>query len=158
MTTIAVTKTGDGKIEGAGEKHQKAYARFRKMLHELEPGEIFTLDFWFPRNPKLHGLHFALLTAAYEAQEQFADFDQFRQWAQVGAGHCDFVPGPTGRMVALPRSINWRTIDDADFAEHHERVKDFLRSQHATRFLWPNLEDHEAAEMMNAILEGFERE
>ena len=157
MATIAVTRNDEGKIVGAGEKHAKAYARFRKALHELEPGEIFTLDFWLPRNPKLHGLHFALLTAVYEAQEQFADFDQFRQWAQVGAGHCDFVPGPTGRMVALPKSINWRTMDDADFADHHEAVKAFLRSQYATRFLWPAVNDQQGGEAMNAILEQFER-
>jgi hypothetical protein len=158
MADIVVTKDQDGKLKGAGEKHEKAYSRFRKMLHELEPGEVFTISHWFPRNPKLHGLHFALLTAAYEAQEQFADFDQFRQWAQVGAGHCDFVPGPTGRMVALPKSINWRSMDDAAFHEHHEGVKDFLRSPYATRFLWPHLDDTEAGESMNAILEQFERE
>jgi hypothetical protein len=158
MTTIAVTLNEDGKLVGAGEKHQKAYARFRKMLHELQPGELFTLTYWFPRNPKLHGLHFAMLTGLFDAQEQFADPEQFRKWVEVGAGHCDFVPGPTGRMVALPKSIAWDKLDDADFQKHHEDAKAFLRSQHATRYLWPYLSDIEAGEAMDAILGEFERE
>jgi hypothetical protein len=158
MTTITVTRTDDGQIVGAGEKHAKAYARFKKLLLEMQPGEIFTLDYWFPRNPKLHGLHFAMLTAVFDAQEQFADLDQLRMWVQVGAGHCEFVPGPTGKAVALPKSINWRTIDDEEFAAHHEAVKAFLRAPHATRFLWPALSDHAAGEAMDAILSEFERD
>lgn len=158
MTTITVCKDNELKLRGATEKDQAAYAKFQKRLHELEPGEIMTLDFWFPRNPKLHGLHFAMLAAIFDAQEQFADPDQLRMWLQVGAGHCDFVPGPTGRMVAMPKSISFRAVDDADFQAHHEAVKAFLRSGHARRFLWPHLDDAVAAETVDAILKGFEGE
>lgn len=157
MTTITVTKTDAGRLDGITEKDRKAYARFKKKLAEMELGELFTLDFWFPRNPKLHGLHFAMIAAIYDAQEQFADSEQLRMWLQVGAGHCDFVPGPTGRMVAIPKSINWRTLDDAEFQAHHEAVKDFMRSAHARRFLWPHLADEQSEEMVETILEGFER-
>jgi len=156
MATITITKHGDGKIHGATEKDRKAYARFSSRIRDLEPGELFTLDCWFPRNPKLHGLHFAMLATIFDAQEQFADPDQLRTWLQVGAGHCEFVPGPTGRMVAIPKSISFRSIDDADFQAHHEAVKDFLRTDHARRFLWPHLDDEQTAEMVDAILSGFE--
>ena len=156
MATITITKHGDGKIHGATEKDRKAYARFSSRIRDLEPGELFTLDCWFPRNPKLHGLHFAMLATIFDAQEQFADPDQLRTWLQVGAGHCEFVPGPTGRMVAIPKSISFRSIDDADFQAHHEAVKDFLRTDHARRFLWPHISDAQTAEMVDAILSGFE--
>lgn len=156
MTTIHVTKDDTGKLVGCGEKDRKAYATFKARLTELENGEIFTIDYFFPRNPKLHGLHFALLTAIYDAQEQFADPDQLRLWLQVGAGHAEFVPGPTGKMVALPKSISFKAVDDADFQEHHEKVKAFLRTPYATRFLWPHLSDEAASEMVETILQGFE--
>lgn len=156
MTTITVTKDNDGKLRGVGEKNSKAYAAFQNRVKALEPGEIYTISVWFPRNPKLHGLHFALLTAIFDAQEQFADPDQLRVWLQVGAGHCEFVPGPTGRMVALPKSISFQAVDDVDFADHHEKVKDFLRTEHAKRFLWGHLSEQEQDMMVDTILSQFQ--
>lgn len=158
MSTILVTKDDTGKIVGASEKDRKAYARFKKWLEGIEPGEIFTLDVWFPRHGKFHRLHFAMLAAIYDAQEQFDDPEQLRMWAQVGAGHVKFVPGPTGRMVALPESIAWSKMGDEQFSRHHEAVKAFLRTPAATRFLWPQTGDDEAADGMNRILEEFERQ
>ena len=156
MSDIVITKDDTGKLRGVGEKHGKAYARFRKLIEEMEPGEIMTLSCWFPRNPKLHGLHFAMLAALFDRQEQFADPDQMRYWLHVGAGHCEFVPGPKGRMVAIPKSISWKSLDDADFSDHHNKVKDFLRTEHARRFLWPLMGDAEAAGMVDDLLAEFE--
>lgn len=157
MSTITVTKDDTGKIVGMGEKNARAWAKFKKSIKELEPGELFTADFWFPRNPKLHGLHFAMLAALYEAQEQFEDMEQFRMWLQVGAGHCRFVPGPTGRMVAIPESIKFSKLDDAEFQVHHEAVKKFMRSDRAQSFLWPHLAPLEAGNMVETILREFEQ-
>lgn len=157
MTTIHVTRDNTGKLVGLGEKDKKAYAAFVKRVHELETGEVYTLDVWFPRNPKLHGLHFAMLSAVFDAQEQFATPDQLRAWLQVGAGHCEFVPGPTGKMVAIPKSIAHHKLDDVEFSEHHEKVKEFLRSPYAKQFLWPHLPESEQDEMVESILTQFER-
>ena len=157
MTTINIMRDDSGKLVGAGDKDKKAYAAFRQNVEALAPGELYQLTVWFPRNQKLHGLHFALLTTIYDNQEQFSDLDQLRMWLQVGAGHCDFVPGPTGRMVALPKSISFRAVDDQDFADHHEKVKDFLRTTHAKGFLWPHLPAQEQDAMVDTILSQFEK-
>ncbi len=53
MSTITVTRDKEGKLVGAGEKDTKAYSRFRQMIVDLEPGDLFTLDYWLPRNPLL---------------------------------------------------------------------------------------------------------
>lgn len=156
MSQIVVTKDDTGKLVGFGEKHAKAYAKFRRMIEALEPGEMFTLDVWFPRSGKFHRLHFGMLAAVFNAQEQFSDFEQFRAWTQVGAGHVEFVPGPKGRMVALPKSISWAKLDDAEFSDHHDRVRDFLRSEHATAFLWGHLERSRQAQMIDELLREFE--
>jgi len=158
VTTITITRDDAGKLVGFGDKNKKAYAAFKAKVDALEPGEIYQLTVHFPRNQKLHGLHFALLSTVFDQQEQFSDLDQLRMWVQVGAGHAEFVPGPTGRMVAIPKSISFRALDDQDFQAHHEKVKDFLRSPHATRFLWPHLSDVEQAEMIDTILSQFERD
>src|SRR3546814_10317190 len=46
----------------------------------------------FPRSPKFHRLHFAMLGAIFDNQEQFPTLDDLRYWLEVGAGHCNFVP------------------------------------------------------------------
>lgn len=157
MSSIVVTKDERGRLVGAGEKHQRAYAKFRKTLEQLTAGELFTISAWFPRSGKFHRMHFAMLAAIYDAQEQFEDVEQLRMWAEVGAGHCTFVPGPTGRMVAIPKSIAYDKLDDAEFADHHEAVKRFLRSARAQSFLWPHLSPEDAGSMVEAILEEFTR-
>jgi len=157
VTTISITKDEKGHIVGVGEKGKKAYAAFKKRVEGLQPGEIYTIEAWFDRNPKLHGLHFILLETVFDNQEQFADPEQLRAWLQVGAGHCKFVPGPTGRMVAIPESIAWHRMDDQDFAAHHEKVKDFLRTEHAKAFLWPHLPESERDAMIDTILSQFEK-
>lgn len=156
MATVVLTKDDAGKIAGLTETDQRAYARFRRMLSELRVGATATLKFWVPRSPKFHRLHFAMLKALFDAQEQFADPDELRAWLQVGAGHCEFVPGPKGRMVALPKSISYERLDDAEFSEHHEKVKAFLRSEHALRFLYPHLDEAKASEMIETLLADFE--
>lgn len=155
MSIITVTKNAEGKVAGLTEKDAKAFARFNRQLESLERGEIMTIEMWFPRNPKLHGRHFAILSAVFGSQEQFPDLDQFRMWAQVGAGHCTFVPGPTGRMVALPKSIKWSKMDDEEFGDHHAKVIAFLFSEHARHFLWPHLSNHDSYEMVDTLLAEF---
>lgn len=157
MTTITLVKTDTGKVAGHGEKNARAWAKFKKVMSELEPGELLSISTWFPRNKKLHGLHFALLAALFEAQEQFEDPDRMRMWLHVGAGLCDFLPGPTGRMVAVPKSIAWDKLDDADFQAHHEAVKAFMRGERAQMFLWPHLPPGQAADMVETVLLEFER-
>lgn len=156
MTTITVTKDETGKLVGLGDKDRKAYARFKRVIEDLQPGEMFTLQTWFPRDGWRHRKHFSMLAGMFDAQEQFDDPDKFRMWVQVGAGWCDFVPGPTGRMVAIPKSIAYDKIDDADFTEHHEAVKRFFRSDRAQSFLWPHLTPMQASEMVESIIRPFE--
>ena len=157
MSTITVTKDATGKLCGATERDSVAYGRFKSRIDKLEPGEMLTISCWFPRNSALHKLHFALLSAFFEQQEQFSDLEQFRAWVSVGAGHAEFVPGPKGRMVALPKSISFRALDDADFQNYHNKVTEFLRTPYASQFLWPHLSGPEQAAMVDSILAQFER-
>jgi hypothetical protein len=152
MAKIRITRNREGKIEGASEADRKAYVKFRARVMALEAGEILSIEAKAPRNPELHGWHFIILDAVFEAQEQFEDERVFRKWVEVGAGHCDFVPGPKGRMVALPRSIGWDEMEDLDFQEHHEKAVNFLRSPDCTRFLWGHLSDLEQSNMIEGIL------
>lgn len=157
MSSVIVVKNNEGKLAGFGEKGERAYNRFLGAVRELEPGEMLAFNYRVPRAPKFHRLHFVMLKAFFDNQEQFSDDYQFRKWLEVGAGHVDFVPGPKGSMVALPRSISYEALDDEEFRIVHEGVKEFLRTDHAQHFLWPHLDLAQTAETVDNILMEFER-
>lgn len=158
MTTMMVFKDDKGEFRGRNEEDQRAYARFRKDMKDAEPGELFEFSYRAPRNPKFHKFHMAMLQAVFDNQELLVQFEIFRKWVEVGAGHCDFVPGPGGKSIAIAKSIAFDKIDDIEFERHHQAVKEFLRSPQATRSLWPQTSDEDAAEGMERILGEFERE
>ena len=157
MSAVTVYKDETGKLAGWGQAGARAYNRFLKAVRELEVGEMLGFTFKVPRAPKFHRLHFAMLRSLFDAQEQFSDDYEFRKWTEVGAGHVKFVPGPTGKMVALPLSIAYEALDDVEFGELHGKVKDFMRSEHARRFLWPHLDSNQTYETIETILSEFER-
>jgi hypothetical protein len=156
MPTVTLTIDERGKPAGVSERDCKAYAKFRKRLAEMSGKDSITFTWREPRSGPFHKRHFVMVGALYEAQEQFADPDMFRKWLEVGAGYCDLLPGPKGRMVAVPRSIAYERLDQADFEPIHEAVFAFARSEHARRFLWPHLTDAQTAEMVDAVLREFE--
>lgn len=157
MSAVVVTKGQDGKLQGHGERGQKAYAKFRRRVEEMQPGDTLHFQWHEPRSPKHHGLFFAKLDALLDRQEQFDTDDKLRAWLTVGAGYCDFVPGPTGRMVALPQSIAWHRLDEADFADLHAKVDAFLWTEHARRFLWPHLSEQQTYDMVDQFLTEFSK-
>lgn len=158
MTTITVVKRDDGKLGGLGDKDQRAYARFKKMLDELGAGEFFTIDYWFPRNGSFHRKHMAMIAALYGAQERFEDETSFRKYLEIGAGYCTWAPGAKGGIVAIPKSIKYSKLDDEGLAELHEKVKAFARSARPQKWLWPHLTPAERSEMVESVVREFERE
>ena len=156
MPDVLVMKNSQGKLEGFGERGAKTYNKFLAACRELEAGEMLSFAYRVPRSDKFHKLHFVMLRALYEAQEQFADEYVFRKWTEVGAGHCQYAPGAKGRMVAIPLSISYESLDDVEFEELHGKVKDFMRSEHARRFLWPHLSAEQTWETVDILLREFE--
>jgi hypothetical protein len=57
-------------------------------------------------------------------------------------------------VIAVPRSIRFDQIDDADFRVLHDKVVDFMRGSRARRYLWPHLTDDKTHDTVEAILEG----
>lgn len=155
---MTVVKTDEGRLAGLGERDQRAYARFKKMIDDLGAGEFFTLDFWFPRNGKFHRKHMKMISDVFQSQERFEDEYQFRKYLEVGAGYCTWAPGAKGGIIAIPKSISYAKLDDEGLSEVHEKIKAFLRSERPQSWLWPHLNPDQRAEMVETIVAGFERE
>lgn len=156
MSKVVLCIDERGKLAGIDEKNERAYGRFRSKLAKMQPGQTLAFEFRIPRSPRFHRLHFVMLTAVFECQEVFTDNERMRKWLEVGAGHCDLMPGPGGELVAVPRSISYEALDDPEFHEVHESVKAFLRTPRAYLYLWPHLGDEGGERMVEAILAEFE--
>lgn len=156
MSALIVIKGEDGKLHGMGDKGLRAFGKFQRHVAGMEPGDTMAFSYKLPRSPKHHRLFMAKMNALTDRQEQFEDLDSLRKWVCVGAGYADFVPGPTGRMVALPQSIAFESMDEGDFSELHKKCDDFLRTDHARRFLWPHLSDDKSWHMVNAFINEFD--
>ena len=158
MTTIFVTKDETGKLVGLGEKDKRSYARLKKKLDDLEPGEIMTFETWFDRNGKLQGLHHVMLQAVWNSQEQYEDYDEFRGACYCAVGYCWSIPGLDGKPFRIPKSTSYKDLDDGDFAKVHDKVWDWLYTEQATRMIWPLTPSLQAMNQMNELLEQFSDE
>lgn len=144
-----------GVIDGFGQDDRRAWRRFWKRVMRLAPGEMAQAEMGFPRSGPFHRRHMAIEQAVFDAQERFSSFDQFRNWLKVGAGWVDWVPGPKGGIVPLPKSISYAKADEEAFQRFHRQVVIFLRGPHAAPYLWKHLGER-AHELMDLILTEFD--
>ena len=143
-----------GLFDGWRSDDKKGWRRIWKRLIDLEPGEFAVIEFVIPRSGPYHRRHFAILSAVFDAQERFADFEMFRDWITVGAGWVEWCAGPKGGVVPIPKSISYARADQAEFEDYHAKVMAFLRGPHAPVFLWKHL-GNDAHWMVDSIFTEF---
>jgi hypothetical protein len=153
----AATKVLECGLRGIDEKMHKRWRKFLRHVFGLEDGEIAEIGTRIPRSGPFHRYHMAMEQAIFEAQEKFEHFEQFRNWLKVGSGFCDWVAGPRGGVIPIPKSISYAELEEPPMREFHQDMLTFLRGPHAAPYLWKHLGADKAAEMMESILRGFDR-
>lgn len=149
----AARKVMFGLVDGLGEKGQKQWRRFWNGLLRLEPGEMVKVKTQQERIGVFHRKHMLLESRVFEAQERFENFDKgFRDWLKVGAGHCDWHPGPRGGVFPVPKSISYEEMEQGEFEEFHNQAVAFLRTDHALKTLWKHLDVKGRIDMIESIL------
>lgn len=73
----------------------------------------------------------------------------------VGAGFVDWIPGPKGAVMPIPKSIAYRKLDEEGMRTFHDSCVDFLRGPYAPKVLWPHLNPADGAEMMETLMGEF---
>lgn len=142
-------------LRGVDDKNDKRWARVVKTWFELEDGEITTIDTRHPRSGAFHRFHMTVEMAVFKAQEKFIHEEQFRNWLKIGAGHVDWVAGPKGGVIPLPKSISYAELEEPAMREFHYAMLAFLRGAHAAPYLWRHLGD-KSHDMMVSVLAEFE--
>ena len=151
MTEMVIFRDKDGKLAGFGDKGRRAYAKFQRMVQELEVGETLAFSYKRPRSPQHHRFFFARMNNLLDMQESFKDLEELVVFLKVGAGLVDFMPS-CGQLVAVPKSISWHALDEQEFTEAHRVIVDFLWTPEAQRALWPNLTEAKRYEMVEVLL------
>lgn len=107
----------------------EAYEQKRK----LKVGKTYTVTIKEQRNPKFHKKYFALINCAWaflnERQTAFfkENVEIFRKTVEMAAGHCEMVYSVERKeWVEVPKSIAYDKIDEVEFRDLYERVKDVL--------------------------------
>ena len=105
----------------------------------LKLGEIYEVDIRIKRNLGLHRKAFSLLNTAWsllpeKTQNGFRTIDAFRDSITVAAGFVD-VFYDIGRRQYLERPKSWSfdSMDNAEFEELYERMKDVIWGILSTR-------------------------
>lgn len=155
MSKCTLIKDEQGKLQGVSEKDNKAYSKWKNSVSILEIGQTLSFSFRIPRSLKHHRLFYKKLSTLLSRSETFTDLDKLRAWVMMGAGYADFVPGLDGQPCAIPRSMDFDSMDEAEFSAMHSDVDAFLWGQHAQGILWPSLTPDKRWECMESFMGEF---
>lgn len=147
MTRIVIMKNEQGKLEGFSPEDERAYAKWRRLIVGMEVGETLEFNFAIPRDPRHHRRFFWKIRTLLDHTEAVSDMDTLRTWLILGAGYSE----PDGAGGLRAQSLAFAEMDEADFAELHRKVDDFLWTPHAQEVLWPHLHDQARAQAMDTF-------
>lgn len=99
---------------------------------KLKLGEVYQAEIRLVRNYQFHKKAFALLNLAWaylpeRTQNGFRSIDGFRAYITVAAGYYDLYFNPRLReFVEVPKSWAFDSMDNAEFGDFYEKVKDVI--------------------------------
>lgn len=143
-------------IGGLAERDRKSWRRFWNFFKRAEPGEIVMIKTATKRSGPFHRRHMLIESRVFDAQERIDDWEAFRYWLKVGAGFVNWLPGPKGGVVPVPKSISYDECDEDVFREFHDAAMAFLRTDHAISYMWPKLPPQQRCDAIDALLLPFE--
>lgn len=156
MSKLVIIKNDQGRLEGIDPQSERAYRKWRKLVTDLPVGQTLSFSYRMPRSPAHHRLFFAKLNNLLARTEAFTELDKLRYWLVMGAGYFDLVPGFDGKPNAIPRSLDFESMDEAEFGELHRQVDTFLWSARAQETLWPHLDEEGRYQCVESFLREFE--
>lgn len=101
---------------------------------KLKLGETYSVEIKVARNIDFHRKYFALISYAWEflTEQECAAFitkDGFRKSVEIAAGHYDVQYDLQSQSYShIPKSISFGKMDNAEFSDLYQRVKDVIFS------------------------------
>ena len=100
---------------------------------KLKIGEVYEVTIKQPRNLPFQRKYFSLIILAWEYQNERVvehfhhNIELFRKTVEMAAGWCEIIYSIQRKeWIETPKSIAFDKMDNAEFTELYERVKDVL--------------------------------
>lgn len=100
-----------------------------KAMRAVEENKIVKIKLSIPRNVAYHRFLFALLKVVYDAQREpkvFATTEKLLDALKIGTGYVREVRDFQGNTHVVPDSIAFGRMDEIQFREWMEQVKDLI--------------------------------
>ena len=119
MTRLYLVKTEGGDMIGYS-------ARDAAYLANLEPGECIESDTRKARNPAHHDKFFALFDQAFKTQNKYPHTTAGKRALMIDlklrAGWFDEHVTGDGKLVYVPRSLSWASMDQENFDKFYKEA------------------------------------
>lgn len=127
MTKVYMKRAGTNLLVPASEPD-------REVIDSLPYGMEFECDIKQKRNYRFHKKFMALLRIGYAYYEPEPingvtpkkDFEVFRDWAVIHAGHYEVIGLPDGSVTLKAKSISFAKMDEAGFHQLYSRMIDVM--------------------------------
>ena len=99
---------------------------------KLKVGETYLAEIKLVRNLEFHQKYFKIISISWQYQTEnrqfhFKTIENFRKYIEVAAGHSELFYSPKLKdWVEIPKSISFEKMDNAEFEDLYNRVKDVL--------------------------------
>lgn len=113
MARVQLVRTADGFKPDSEHDEEE--------LRAVHIGDVVFADVKKARNPAFHRKAFAMMHAAFDAQDSFHDFEIFREWLQIAAGIVDPIMGPD-RTYYKVRSLSWAQMEEIEFDKTYNKL------------------------------------
>lgn len=106
---------------------------------KLKQGQVYQADVKVVRNLDFHRKFWSMLNTAWallpeKTQNGFRSLEGFRSYLLVAAGFYELYYSPRLKeYVEIPKSISFASMDNEEFSECYERIKDVIWGILSTR-------------------------
>ncbi len=106
---------------------------------KLKPGQVYQADIKVVRNIQFHRKMWSMLNTAWallpeKTQNGFRSFEGFRAYLLVAAGFYETYFSPKLKeYVEVPRSMSFASMDNAEFEDCYNAIKDVIWGILSTR-------------------------
>ena len=100
---------------------------------KLRSGKVYQAEIKLARNVEFHRKYFKLINLSWEYQNENRqkhfknNVNAFRKSVEMAAGHFDTIYSiPRNEWIETPKSISFDKMDEVEFQDLYDRVKDVL--------------------------------
>lgn len=94
----------------------------RDAMAKVKIGSQVQVEVKRARNPKQHRLYWALINLIHGQQSRYTTHDQLSNALKCAVGWCDEIELKDGRIMAIPKSIAFANMKQAEFEQFFDAV------------------------------------